>query len=306
MSLTMDLTRALLRLRPNPFRTVASMRKSASRSRPDAPVPEALRRSFSVTADTVRGHEVIMLTPRTGGVTTDLVYTHGGAYIHPLLGVHWQIIAALIHGTGARVTVPLYGLAPEHTADDAYQFLEDVYRTVSERAGSAPVFLVGDSAGAGLAIGQAILYREKGIRAPNGLLLFSPWVDVTMSNPGIAAVTGLDPILAPEGLAAAGADWAGRRDITDPLVSPLFDTLESLPQTSIYQGGHDIFLPDAKKFAAKAKAAGTRVDLRIYPAAFHVFVAAPWTPEARHALHHAADRIAAGRSREDEPDRTGT
>jgi monoterpene epsilon-lactone hydrolase len=294
VSLTMDLTCALLRLRPNRFVTVASMRMSIARSRPDAPVPQALRRSFSITADTVRGRQVITLTPKSGGINTHLIYTHGGAYNHPLLGVHWRIIAALTRRTGARVTVPLYGLAPEHTADDAYQLLEDVYRTVAERAGNAPVFLVGDSAGAGLAIGQAILYREKGLRAPNGLLLFSPWVDVTMSHPGIAAIAGLDPILAPEGLAAAGTDWAGPRGSTDPLVSPLYDTLEGLPPTFIYQGGHDIFLPDAKKFAAKARAAGTKVELRIYPAAFHVFVAAPWTPEARHALHHAADRIAAG------------
>ncbi|GAB2968050.1 hypothetical protein GCM10023080_033580 [Streptomyces pseudoechinosporeus] len=264
-----------------------------ARPHPAAPVPAALRRSCSIATDTVHGHQVITLTPKSGRRNTNLIYTHGGAYIYPLAGMHWRIIATLIRRTGARVTVPLYGLGPEHTADDAYQLLEDVYRTVAERAGNDPVFLVGDSAGAGLAIGQAILYREKGLRAPNGLFLFSPWVDVTMSNPDIAAITGLDPILAPQGLAAAGGDWAGARSTTDPLVSPLYDTLEKLPQTFIYQGGHDIFLPDAKKFAAKTNAAGTKVDLRIYPAAFHVFVAAAWTHEARHALHDAADRITA-------------
>ncbi|MEH0420827.1 alpha/beta hydrolase fold domain-containing protein [Streptomyces sp. B21-083] len=293
MSLIMNLTRPLLRLRPNAFTTVESMRKSVDRSRPDAPVPAALRRSCSITADIVHGHQVITLTPKTGRTNKDLIYTHGGAYIYPLLSMHWQIIATFIRRTGARVTVPLYGLGPAHNADDAYRLLESVYRRVAERAGKDPVFLVGDSAGAGLAVGQAILYRDRGLRAPDGLLLFSPWVDVTMENPDITAVTGRDPILAPPGLTAAGRDWAGDLSTTDPLVSPLHDTLKDLPPTFIYQGGHDIFLPDVKKFAAKAEAAGTKVDLRIYHAAFHVFIGAPWTPEARHALRDAAVRIAA-------------
>ncbi|MFG2727818.1 alpha/beta hydrolase fold domain-containing protein [Streptomyces canus] len=267
------------------------MRKSLCRPQPDAPLPAALRRSCTITTDTVHGRQVITLTPKSGRSNTHLIYTHGGAYIYPMLRMHWAIIATLIRHTGARVTVPLYGLAPEHTADDAYGLLEAVYRTVTEQAGDDPVFLAGDSAGAGLAVGQAIRYRELGLQAPDGLFLFSPWVDVTMANPDITALTSLDPILAPQGLAAAGRDWAGDRDTTDPLVSPLYDTLKELPQMFIYQGGHDIFLPDAEEFAAKAEAAGTKVSLSIYPAAFHVFIAAPWTPEARHALRDAADHI---------------
>ncbi|MER7930135.1 alpha/beta hydrolase fold domain-containing protein [Streptomyces sp. NPDC096057] len=263
MSLIMRGTRTLLHLRPNPLVTADGMRKSRDRSRREAPVPSGLRRSCSVTTGTVHGYQVITLTPRSGRTGVDLIYTHGGAYIYPLARVHWRVIATLVRHTGARVTVPLYGLANRHTADDAYPFLDSVYRGVAERAGDNPVFLAGDSAGAGLAIGQAISCRDQGFRAPDGLVLFSPWVDITMTHPGITALTGLDPLLAPEGLAAAGRDWAGGRSLTDPLVSPLHDTLENLPRMYIYQGGHDIFVPDVQKFTAKAKAAGTAVDLRI-------------------------------------------
>ncbi len=160
-----------------------------------------------------------------------------------------------------------------------------------QRAGDRPVFLAGDSCGAGLSVGLAICCRNEGLRPPTGLILFSPWLDVTMTNPGIPALTKLDPLLAPAGFVAAGQDWAGGRSVTDPLVSPLRDTLEKLPPITIHQGGHDILLPDAEKFAAKARAAGTHVDLRVWPTAIHVFAGAGRTPEARQALRDAVDRI---------------
>ncbi|MDX3640823.1 alpha/beta hydrolase [Streptomyces sp. MB09-02B] len=294
MSLAMRMTRTFLRTRPNVFVTEGRLREALRQSRHDAPVPAALRRSCHVSTEVVDGHTVTTVTPKSGASGTELIYLHGGAYVRPLVGPHWSIIATLIRRTGATVIVPLYGLAPHYHADDAYKFLDSVYPAVLQRAGHNPVFLAGDSAGAGLVVGQAIRCRDEGLRPPDGLLLFSPWVDVTMTNPGIAALIDLDPMLAPAGLAAAGRDWAGARSVTDPLVSPLHDTLKDLPPTYIYQGGHDIFLPDVERFAAKAQAAGTHVDLRVWPTAFHVFVGAGWTREARQALSDAADHIKSG------------
>ncbi|MFG3095994.1 alpha/beta hydrolase [Streptomyces sp. NPDC048202] len=296
MSLAMNLTRALLRARPNVFRTEQTLRTALRHPRPDAPLPSSLRRTCTVTRRTVDGHEVITLTPMQGGTGTEVIYLHGGAYVRPLVAAHWRIVAALIRRTGATFTVPLYGLAPRYTADDAYRFLDTVYRAVLQRAGDHPVFLSGDSCGAGLAVGLAIHCRDEGLRPPTGLILFSPWVDVTMTNPRVAALTARDPMLAPAGLAAAGRDWAGPRAVTDPLVSPLHDTLADLPPTWIYQGGHDIFLPDAEAFTTKANTAGTPTTLHVWPSAFHVFVGAGWIPEARRALDEAGGRIrSAGR-----------
>ncbi|MGW2468061.1 alpha/beta hydrolase fold domain-containing protein [Streptomyces bauhiniae] len=294
MSLAMNLTRALLRARPNVFRTERTLREALGHLRPDAPLPAALRRTCTVDRRTVDGHEVITLTPKRGATGTEVIYLHGGAYVRPLVAAHWRIVAALIRRTGATVTVPFYGLAPRYTADDAYRFLDTVYRTVLARAGDHPVFLAGDSCGAGLAVGLAIHCRDEGLRAPNGLILFSPWLDVTMTNPAIAPVTPHDPMLAPEGLAAAGRAWAGPRPVTDPLISPLHDTLHDLPPTWIHQGGRDIFLPDAEAFTTKANATGTPTTLHVWPTAFHVFVGAGWTPEARRTLDEAGERIRSG------------
>ncbi|MFJ8093029.1 alpha/beta hydrolase [Streptomyces griseofuscus] len=291
----MKLTDWLLRGKPNVFVTEERLREALRHNPPDAPVPESLRRSCLVSTGTVDGHEVITLTPRSGPTGTEVIYLHGGVYVRPLVSAHWRIVEDLVEDlirrTGATFVVPLYGLAPRYTADDAYRFLDTVYERVVQRTGDRPVFLAGDSCGAGLSVGLAIHCRNEGLRPPTGLILFSPWLDVTMTNPGIPALTKLDPMLAPAGFVAAGQDWAGGRSVTDPLVGPLHDTLEKLPPITIHQGGHDILLPDAEKFAAKARAAGTHVDLRVWPTAIHVFVGAGRTPEARQALRDAADRI---------------
>ncbi|WP_426519562.1 alpha/beta hydrolase [Diaminobutyricibacter sp. McL0618] len=293
MSISMSLTRVALRARPNRYRTEATMYESARNDSGDAPIPGSLRRSCIIRRESVLGNTVITLTPKAGATGTHLIYAHGGVYVHSLVSAHWRIIATLIRLSGVTVTVPLYGLAPDHSADDAYPFLQAVYMSVVDRAAGKPVILAGDSCGGALSVGQAIRCRHEDLPAPAALILFSPWVDASMSNPGIAAIEKRDSMLAPAGLAAAGRVWAGSRSVADPLISPIHDTLRLMPPIFIYQGGNDILLPDAKMFAAKAKEAGNRGALRIYPAGVHVFVGAGWTPEARNALRDAAQHIRA-------------
>lgn len=134
-----------------------------------------------------------------------------------------------------------------------------------------------------------------GVPELSGLLLFSPWVDITMTNSAIVDVAPRDPLLAVPGLIWAGRQWAGELRVTDPRISPLFDTLRALPPLFVYQGGRDIFLPDAKRFTARATAAGSSTQLRIFPDAFHVFVGLPILPESRRALRHAGLVITGGR-----------
>ncbi|GLJ62016.1 MULTISPECIES: alpha/beta hydrolase [Microbacterium] len=99
-------------------------------------------------------------------------------------------------------------------------------------------------------------------------------------------------MLGSDGLRWAADRWAGTRPTTDPWISPINDTLEGLPPIAVFQGGNDMFAPDAQCFVDKAVAAGTRAGLHLYPDAFHVFVGVPQLPEAREALSCAAEKIA--------------
>ena len=292
MSISMALTRGLLRFTPTATATAQSTRAKAERGLQPAEIPASLRRIAHVQQREIAGCTVYDLTPKRGSGGAHLVYLHGGAYAFPPVAAHWSIVGALLRGSGASVTVPLYGLAPAHGVTEAYALIDTLYDEASAR--HERVYLGGDSAGGGLSLGQAMLVRDAGRRPPAGVILFSPWVDATMRNPDVAGLAHLDRMIAPAGLAAAARWWAGDVGVTSPLVSPLFGDLAGLPPVHTHQGDHDILYADAMLLHEKLLAAGGRSTLDVYPGAFHDFVGAPWTPEARLALKRAAAVIAAG------------
>jgi acetyl esterase/lipase len=164
----------------------------------------------------VLGQVVYTLTPRRDAADSraggeggwHLVYTHGGGFVHPLMRSHWAIIAALIDVTGATVTVPIYPLAPEHQHPEAFRELEQVYRGLLDQVAAERIVLCGDSAGGNLALAQALYYRERGLPLPGHLVLFSPWLDLTMSNPEAREVEPRDLTLRIDRLRKWGGWWA--------------------------------------------------------------------------------------------------
>lgn len=211
---------------------------------------------------------VITLRPRRGAAPVTAIYLHGGAYVHPLVPAHWWIVERLIRATGATVIVPQYALAPEGSVDDALALLDALVARIDGR-----LLLVGDSAGAALALAWTQRRRDAGQRMPDALQLFSPWLDATMTNPAIAALEP-DPMLDRARLLAAARLWARDRALDDPLISPGLGDLGGLPPTTVHQGGRDLFAPDALRVRAA-------LDVRLYPDGFHDFMAAWWTAESR-------------------------
>jgi monoterpene epsilon-lactone hydrolase len=288
MSLLMAATRSLLYLFPRTTRSEESVRREIEkRGREAAPVPRSLHRVAVVTESVVEGHRVVRLTPRRDGTGAHLIWTCGGAYVYPALRTHWALLARLVRASGVTVTVPLYGLAPEHDVDDAEGLL-DAVRDGLRADGADVVHLGGDSAGGALALAQAMRDRDTGRPAAASVLLVSPWLDAALSHPEVPWLADLDPMLGRDGLVAAGAWWAGARDCRDPSVSPLLGDLRDLPPVFAYQGDRDLFVADAKELARRVGGVGGRVELRLYRGAFHVFVGAPWTREARRATAHLA------------------
>ena len=277
MSLALAVTYELLRFRAVSTRSAESALATA-RTRVPAPPSARMLRAASLTERTVRGRRVIEITPaRPSG--TRLVYLHGGCYLYPIQSAHWGIIASLIEQSGVSVTLPLYGLAPDHTVDEAYALLDSL--------DADGAWLAGDSAGGGLALGHAMRLRDAGSPAA-GLLLISPWVDVTLQNPAIPELQKSDRMLATPGLIAAGELWAGSHDPRSPLVSPLFGDLAGLPPVHVFQGGRDVLAADARLLVDGIRQRRGAADLEFVEKAFHDYPGANWMPEAKRALSRMA------------------
>jgi epsilon-lactone hydrolase len=247
----------------------------------------SLRRHLRIEKRICHGWPVFVLDPRAGRSDHRVLYLHGGAYVHGPFGAHWRIISRLIQRTRAQVTVPLYPLAPRHTWRDALRLLEQVYAEMATQQNTANITFTGDSAGGGLALAFAQVLREKAQPLPGKLVLLSPWLDVTFSDPKQLELAGIDRMLATPGPRWAGRVWAGDLPPEDPRVSPLFGSLSGLPPIALFTGTADLLNSDARRLKTKAKSEGATLEFHEYEGLFHVWMAAP-IPEAKKALDEIA------------------
>jgi acetyl esterase/lipase len=86
------------------------------------------------------------------------------------------------------------------------------------------------------------------------MVLLAPWLDVTMSDPLSARIA--DPLLTIRSLRKFGSEWAGSLDPADPIVSPLFGSLEGLPPTTVFSGSLDMLAPDTLRLRDRTIAEG--------------------------------------------------
>ncbi|WCS25508.1 alpha/beta hydrolase [Methylobacterium sp. NMS14P] len=269
-------------------RDAQGLRREIARHRRIEPARPSLwlRRKHRIRTDTLDGVEVITVSPRGGSSGITILYLHGGAWVFDVLGAHWRIVDGLIARTGARVIVPRYPLAPESTWRRTYAFLEHLLDTVGAEARDR-LIVAGDSAGGCLALGIAQRLRARGEPLPAGLLLFSPALDLTFSDPGVRAIAPRDPMLAVPGCREAARLWAAGTPLADPRISPLFGSLAGLPPVAIVTGTRDLLHPDALRLSEGLARVGRAAALYRYPEQCHVFVGAP-IPEAGRALDTAS------------------
>jgi len=191
----------------------------------------------------------------------------------------------------------MYPLAPKQSIEEGLAFLDALSAHLERQADNERLVYAGDSASGGLALSYAIRQRDNDVgRRAAALILFAPWVDVTMTNPGIPAMEPADIMLVAAGLRTCGKWWAGSRDPADPAVSPIHADLAGLPPVSIFQGDRDLFLPDVTLLDQRIRQTGGDSSLTVAKGGFHVYVGAPWVPEAKYALDRAAAAIAGSRA----------
>jgi len=220
---------------------------------------------------TIAGMTVWSMRPRRATPAARVVYLHGGGYVHPLTADYWRLARALVTAP-AEVVVPAYPLAPDASVDDVLPRLLDVEEAVARSAPGLPTILMGDSAGGALVLAMAMRMRDQDDRAPAALVALSPWLDATLDEEAVRELEASDPMLAESGLRAAGRWWAGLRDPSDPLISPMHADLHGLPPVDIYIGERDILRPAVGDFADRAAREGVELRVHEVSAMFHVWM----------------------------------
>ena len=161
--------------------------------------------------------------------------------------LHWAFMEKLVKETNALVIAPAYRLVPFGTYKEAYDLIVPVYKKYCEEHPEKKIIMMGDSAGGGLSLALTEYFKAEGIRVPDELILFSPWVDVSMGNEEIKDFISRDPMIGPEEVLPAARGWAGDRDMHDPLISPLFGDLKGLRNVTVFIGTEEVLYPDVTK-----------------------------------------------------------
>ncbi|MFD1887279.1 alpha/beta hydrolase [Paenibacillus wenxiniae] len=221
-----------------------------------------------------------------------IFYLHGGAYVSQPLDEHWLFLQHVAKQTGATITVPIYPKAPNYQYQESFDKVTAIFTQLLGKINPDQIVLMGDSAGAGFALALAQLFKEKGIPQPGNIILMSPWLDVSMSNPDISALESVDPMLGTPFLVAAAKAYAGGTDLTDPLLSPIYGSIEGLGKITLFVGTHELFLADCRKFKDMAEQQGIDINYYEYPNMIHVFPVIPAPlPEVEQAKKEIVDII---------------
>ena len=176
-----------------------------------------------------------------------LLYCHGGGYNTGSLKYARSITNKLAASTSMDVLSFDYRLAPENPYPAALHDAVKVWDYLMYHGyGARDVILAGDSAGGNLALALSLTLKKQNRILPRGLVLFSPWTDLTRSGLSHQSKKDIDPILTEEYLTQAIEDYAGERDLQDPLISPLYGDFHDFPPTLIQAGSNGILLSDSQ------------------------------------------------------------
>ena len=214
-------------------------------------------------------------------------YFPGGAYINAPNAQQTTMAARTAKETGSEVVLMAYPREPVYNCADAYEMCTAFYQRYIAEYDCGKIVFMGDSAGGGLALGLAEHLLKRGDPMPEQLVLFSPWVDVSMDNPDIPALVPVEPMLHLELVKVHGEYWAGDAGTHHWQVSPLFGDMARLPPVTIYCGTRELLYPDILLARDKLAAAGVEVTLRVGQSLNHDWPLMP-LPEAKAALRHVA------------------
>jgi monoterpene epsilon-lactone hydrolase len=219
-----------------------------------------------------------------------ILYLHGGAYIVCSPRTHRPITSRLAVDTGLPVLVPRYRLAPEHPFPAPLEDALAAYKWLLARGVPASrIVIAGDSAGGHLAACLTGEICRTGLPSPAGVVLFSPWVDLTCELSTAEHRHVRDPYISAFAARRVARLVVGPAGFDDPRLALLTCAWTNTPPFLIQVGGSEVLRPESEAFADALARAGGRCELQVWNGQMHVFqILNRVLPEASSAMRETA------------------
>lgn len=218
-----------------------------------------------------------------------ILYCHGGGYSTGSTLYARTLTSKLAASTSMDVLSFDYRLAPEYPYPAALTDAMRVWNYLMLLGyGARDIIIAGDSAGGNLALALTLKLKEEGRLLPKGLVLLSPWTDLTSSGKSYQTKASVDPVLDMTYLKRAISDYTkGVEDLQSPYISPLFGDFTGFPPTYIQVGDNEILLSDSESLHRKMVKENVSVKLDHFKGMWHVFQMSPVK-----AAYEAMDKVA--------------
>lgn len=198
---------------------------------------------------------------------------HGGGFALGSSNSHRKLAGHLAKQGGRQAFVADFRLAPEHPFPAQIEDALTVISAMNSRGiPTENITLVGDSAGASIAIGTVLSLLKDGGALPRQVVTMSPWVDMENSGETIESNDAYDFLITRDGLQGNIDRYlSGGADPRDGLVNPLYADFHGFPRLYICVSDTESLYADSIRLAERAKTANVDVTLSVEHGQQHVF-----------------------------------
>ncbi|CAN5281086.1 alpha/beta hydrolase [soil metagenome] len=205
-----------------------------------------------------------------------VVYFHGGGWVIGDIDTYDAGPRAIAKYGDVIVVSCHYRQAPEHPFPAAHEDALAAYQWVLDNAESfggdpARVAVMGESAGANLAAGVAMMSRDLGIKTPVHMALIYPVAGVDMDTVSYRENANAIP------LGKAGMEWfvsqvfKAKGALQDPRINLVEADLRGMPPATIVCAGIDPLRSEGELLAERLEAQGVTVKQKTYDGVTHEF-----------------------------------
>jgi len=220
-----------------------------------------------------------------------LVHVHGGAYVFGG-GESAAAEAVLMAHFGKIEVVSVdYRMPPDYPYPAAIDDALAVWREVAKSHRARNMGLFGTSTGGGMTLALVIKLKELGMPLPGAIMAGTPWSDLTKTGDTYFTHEFVDNVLGSnDGLLEAAAKlYAGKHDLKEPLLSPVYGDLTGFPPTILLSGTRDLFLSNTVRVHQKLLQSGAVAELLVFEGQSHAqYSFAPDAPETKAAWNEVS------------------
>jgi acetyl esterase/lipase len=239
---------------------------------------------------------LLIYEPPTRAHRPALLHIHAGGHVMGLPEMSDAQHRRIAHDIGCVVVSVDYRLSPEHPYPAGLHDCLAALRWLHASAGqlaidSGFIGVVGESAGAGMAVGLSLLVRDRKECPIKYLSLVAPMLDDRTGSNDEARLRSQDLSWSRGSNQFGWRALLGTTSTTEPEIyaAPARAiSYAGLPDTFISVGSLDLFAQENLAFAAQLMQDNVGVEMHLYPGAYHGF---DRVPEAQLSQQFVMDRI---------------